>query len=143
MYTKEDLVKYAIAVRKKCLKYAFMQASKRTAYHKEKNLMCMCAVASATLVQYLKNKGINSYCVATSHHCWVSVGPYFVDITCSQYGMSDYMVMKKQSFLSFVSSNYGYKYYKKVENYNEFFENWDNGQCPKQRVINKILTIED
>jgi len=143
MPTKEELIKYAIIVRKKCLRYAFTKEAKKTPYYKEKKLMCMCAVASATLVQYLKNKGISSYCVATRKHCWVSVEKYFIDITCSQYyGMSDYLIMEKADFLDFVSSNYCYNDYKKIIDYS-YFETWGEGQGPVQKVINKILKIKE
>lgn len=142
--TKEELVKYAKVVRAKCYSFAHLEASKDFFYHKERTLKYMCAVSSATLVEYLSKRGIKSYCVFTKRHCWVSCGKYFIDLTCSQYGFVDLMILEKGAFLKFIKGtdkSHYYSGYKKVTDYEYDFAAWGGGQQPTTNVIKSILKI--
>lgn len=144
MYTKNDLIKYARIVRSKCYTYAHMEESNEALYHNSNNLHGMCAIASAAYVEYLKRIGIVASCVHTGRHCWVSVGTYFVDLTSSQFDLSNFLVLKKNVFMDLVNRNtsaYSYIAYREVDNYKESFSNWHNGQAPNSKVINRILKI--
>jgi hypothetical protein len=147
MYTRFDLIRYALIVRSKCYTYAHMEESNEALYHDSNNLHGMCAIASAAYVEYLEKIGINAYCVYTNRHCWVSVGTYFVDLTSSQYRIADLLVLKKKPFMDLVKRStwnaYCYTGYKRVDkkDYKDAFCTWYAGQSPTSKVINRILTI--
>lgn len=144
MYTKNDLIKYARIVRGKCYTYAHLEEASDTLYYNADKLHGMCAIASAAYVEYLKRRGIDSYCVYTNRHCWVSVGTYFVDLTSSQYDITDLLVLKKKVFMDLVRRSTWpicYNGYKRVDSYKDAFSTWYAGQSPTSKVINRILTI--
>ncbi len=146
MYTRFDLIRYALIVRSKCYTYAHMEESNETLYYNRDDLHGMCAIASAAYVEYLKKIGIGASCVHTGKHCWVSVGTYFVDLTSSQFDLSNFLVLKKNVFMRLVKRNtsaYSYIAYREVEvdNYKDSFSYWGSGQAPTSKVINRILKI--
>ena len=144
MYTRFDLIRYALIVRSKCYAYAHMEESNGTLYYNRDDLHGMCAITSAAYVEYLKRIGIGASCVHTGRHCWVSVGTYFVDLTSSQFDLSNFLVLKKNVFMDLVNRNtnaYSYIAYREVDNYKESFSNWHSGQAPNSKVINRILKI--
>jgi hypothetical protein len=121
-----------------------MEESNETLYHNRDDLHGMCAIASAAYVEYLKRIGIGASCVHTGKHCWVSVGTYFVDLTSSQFDLSNFLVLKKNVFMKLVNRNtsaYSYIAYREVDNYKESSSNWHSGQAPNSKVINRILKI--
>jgi hypothetical protein len=147
MTSKSELVKCAKVVRAKCLSYAFSPSACNFYYYKEKSLKYMCAVASATLVEYLKRRRIVSHCVSSNKHCWVSVDKYYIDLTCSQYdGLGDFLVLEKKEFMRKVKNNdasYCYVNSEKVKenDYKYAFTSWGGGQAPTNDVMKDILSI--
>jgi hypothetical protein len=146
MYTKFDLIRYARIVRGKCYTYAHSEEANETLYYKDDCLHGMCAIASAAYVEYLKRIGIGASCVHTGKHCWVSVGTYFVDLTSSQFGLSNFLVLKKNVFMRLVKRNtcaYSYIAYREADDYKDSFSYWHNGQAPTSKVINRILKVSE
>ena len=142
-----ELLKSAKVVRAKCYLFAHSDAAKNYFYGNEKTLKYMCAVASATLVEYLKRKGIKANCITTQRHCWVECEDYYIDLTCSQFhSFDDFMVLTKKYFWMRVKVGEFFLSYKKAKKvskkeYDSVFRAWGGGQAPTDKVIEEILKI--
>jgi hypothetical protein len=130
----KSIIPIAVKVRKQCEKFACSDYAKNYDFHNEKDLSCMCAVASCVLAKTLRRKGIKCkvisgmFCDAT--HCWVEIGHKIVDITATQFKVVPkvYIVNKNDS---------RYEVMRTVTNY-DYFHDWIN-QKPSRTLIRKIL----
>ena len=108
-------------------------------YSGNKDLSCMCGVASWTLARILRNNGIRARVIYGRFdpdgfcdcHCWVRACNRIIDITATQFKV------KRKVFVSKVSSR---KYEKKrfIDDVN-FFSFWGS-QKPSDKVVNNILS---
>jgi hypothetical protein len=69
-----------------------------------RDLMCLCAIASAELHKKLRKEKQPSILCENREHCFVMCGDYVVDITATQFGIQEdiyirkHEVVKAQSF---------------------------------------------
>jgi len=144
----EELKMYALNVRNKCKQYAFDERNENKDWYGREDLFCMCAVASYTLIEYLRRRNIRGKLIASHNHCWVQVQQYFIDITCSQYrelekGMPDYLVLPEKEFRKYMRKIWHFDRYRVITGLDikHHFSSWGEYQQPSKEVTEEILKI--
>ena len=138
MKNEDIILSVAKEVRAKCVRFAFSDAAKDYHFHSCPDLECMCAVASHVLVTALKKKGCHGHIVRGefngNDHCWVEIYGHIVDITGSQFGLSDIVIVTKEE------SQFKYSYGKgvKITSYKQI--RWGKPQSPHPHLTEKILS---
>jgi len=100
MKNEDIILSVAREVRAKCVKFALSDKARNYDFHTRSDLECMCAVASHALVMALKKKGCHGHIVCGdfngNDHCWVDIYGHVVDITASQFGFPDIVIVTKE-----------------------------------------------
>lgn len=131
----------AQSVRNKCEEFALSDKSKGYDFHLEKDLSCMCAIASFSLYETFKKNGIKSRVIygqlkhehfCGDEHCWVEIPSekIIVDITATQFGIPEKVHIVSNKNKRYING-------KIIKRYKDL--DWDHGQKPTKKVINAIL----
>jgi hypothetical protein len=90
--------KIASIVRTVCERFAMSEKSKSFDFHKDPDLSCMCAIASATLYNVLNKNGYRQIKLYQGKfngdtHCWVEdARNNIIDITATQFRIYNYVI---------------------------------------------------
>jgi hypothetical protein len=136
-------------VRGLCERFALSPESHGYDFHGHgSTLTCMCAVASAVLVEELRASGIDAQFIAGSYdigdgsseenHCWVELGDgSVVDITLTQFGKCPGVVLGSYEELEKLGHHYGIR--RRLGNsYGHL--NW---RVPTQEPTGHLLSVID
>ena len=132
----------ALKVRKHCEAFANSDASKGHDFHKQKNLDCMCAVASYALCKALQKNGVSATMISGTcggwrdEHCWVESDGYIIDITSTQF-----RDLKDKGKVFITPNNHPLYGKKEVITSYKQMKDWGN-QSPKPELIKKIFALE-
>lgn len=132
----KKIISIAEAVRMRCEVFAESSQSGDYDFHKQRDLACMCAVASFALHTALKRNGIKTRVAYGQFdgmdHCWIEYRDLIIDITATQFGMSRIHVVNKHNAM--------YQKEKTFDKYSRFFH-WE-GQAATPSLTRKILGIK-
>lgn len=123
--------------------------------HGEDDLSCSCAIASRTVVFFLRRLGIFAKVaygtfdefgqfrnqkpdpVENTNHSWTEFGDYIIDLTASQFNVKD------KKFPDIIVTNVNDPRYIKLGSVNHKsikpFYDWPAGQLPRKKYVNSIL----
>lgn len=113
--------------------------------------MCgFCAVSSYIVFLYLSKRGFKPKFMLADCHCWIEVDNHFVDLTATQFGFEEEILIKnKKDFYKKYKDN-SYEFRKpikieNVENFKGFIKEWPKGQNPihlakKSRIMKQIIS---
>lgn len=94
---KEKVVQIATLVRDWAEKHVMYKRTKD--FHRKSDLECMCAYASAILFEVFKQHNIKTIFAYSEHHCFLLHGNHVIDITATQFGFSDRVLIEKHKSL--------------------------------------------
>ena len=141
-------------IRLACEQFAQSEHAKSFDFYQDKALPCMCAIASFALQKYLTSKGFTSmvyvgdyyqgkhgksknglpfgYWSGEEIHCWVECGQFIVDITATQFGVKNKVVIIKDR-----SRYYTLRKLKTIHG----LRGWVDNQKPYVKIIRTILNL--
>lgn len=140
----EHVHKIASKVRRQCQGFRRTKACDPYDFKNKSDLDCMCAVASFALKSALNKRGAKAkvvFGVMKQHgdtkprfdHCWVRVGRNYVDITATQFGYKEKVLISKKD-------DNKYRAWKEHEREEEI--KWGFEQNPTKELTKKILKIK-
>lgn len=128
----------AKGVRKACEKLAFSKQALPFDFYREKDLTCMCAVASKFLFDCLKDNSFKPILVAghwnkldgdlETNHCWIEVDNHLIDLTATQINIKEKVVI-----LPLQKTKRAYTLKNKMRTLKEIkneFKGWSDAQSP-------------
>ncbi len=154
-----EIEKSLPTLRQALLLFVDSNSSRPLDCHGNRDLSCSCAIASRTVVFFLKNLGLhaniaygtfddaNSFRdsppdpLMNTNHAWTEFGDHIIDLTASQFNnklntFPDILITGKDDKRYF---KFGETNFKKLE---PFYE-WPHQQLPRKKYINKILKNYD
>jgi len=126
-------------VRKACEVFINSHECKRYDFYEQKDLACMCAVASDTLQKELKKHRIYAKFIEGKWfgdedewgyaHCWLEWKGYIIDITATQFGVGRKVIVTKSSL-----------HYKRKSRQGKYrCRGWGLQQKPSKTLSKKIM----
>ena len=140
MNNLDYIIKIARQVRKVCLDFAMSEESIDYDFYKNKDLACMCAVASSFLQNILaeENIRVNLREMQGKYggHCFNEIDGTVIDITATQFGARNHVVIKNlkdhEKWLKELGAKRSH-IIKKVM--------WGMGQSPSRTLTKKLKKI--
>ena len=108
----------------------------------------LCAVSAYLTFLYFKNRGFKAKIIHGNNHCWIEVGDYCLDMTATQFGIQEeILLLKKKKFYEFVEEESHYEINNVFDNEDDFKKEiicWISPQNPfslkeKNKKMKQIL----
>jgi len=146
MNKKQIIRLVAKRVRKACEVFVDSDECEGYDFHKQRDLDCMCAVASDTLQKELRKSGIYAKFIEGkwfddkddewgSAHCWLEWKGYVIDITATQFDIIRKVILTKNTGNSFY---YGKGKGKEMSSRSNL-RGWPKEQKPSRKLYKKIM----
>ena len=133
-----EAVKLSWWVRKCCQDFAFSEKAKEYDFYRDRNLACMCAVASMALRKasgdkFKVIKGRYYFKKRGEPHCWVEWEDWIFDITATQFGVAIPVYVLR------IENGGQYTEREEVKGYRDI--RWGMTQDPSPRLTKLILGV--
>ena len=101
---------------------------------RQDNLCGACAVASYVIFLYLVKQGYSPLFRVTDFHCWIEADGFYIDLTATQYGFKEEVLIKsKSAFEKMMVGRGDYMNSITLDNVSKLkkhVSNWTSGQNP-------------